>query len=181
MPDLYVSLLRQFVELHQDDMNRVAGCLAQHDLPGARFLLHALKGVAATLGALSLAEAAKALEAELQDESGVYDELRVSALTGEFATAFSALTAVLGIPPAAPLAAAPAEFKPEEARAVLNELEGLLGENDTRAIALLEEHAALLRAVLGQQYEALARQLGQFDFEAAAANLRASRPAFPEA
>ncbi|MGA9992884.1 MAG: PAS domain S-box protein [Thiobacillaceae bacterium] len=181
MPDLYVSLLRQFVELHQDDMNRVAGCLAQHDLPGARFLLHALKGVAATLGALSLAEAAKGLEAELQDESGAYDELRVSALTGEFATAFSALTAVLGIQPAAPVAAAPAEFNPEEARAVLNELEGLLGENDTRAIALLEEHAALLRAVLGQQYEALARQLGQFDFEAAAANLRASRPAFPEA
>ncbi len=181
MPDLYVSLLRQFVELHQDDMHRVAGCLAQHDLPGARFLLHALKGVAATLGALSLAEAAKALEAELQDESGVYDELRVSALTGEFATAFSALTAVLGIPPAAPLAAAPAEFKPEEVRAVLSELEGLLGENDTRAIALLEEHAALLRAVLGQPYEALARQLGQFEFEAAAATLRASRPAPPEA
>jgi two-component system, sensor histidine kinase and response regulator len=181
MPDLYVTLLRKFVEVHQDDMGMVARCLMQKDLPGARFLLHALKGVAATLGALSLAEAAKELEAELQDESGAYNELRVNALIGEVAATFGSLAAVLEIPPDEPMAVAPAEFNPEQARAVLNELESLLGENDTRAMSLFEEHAALLRAALGQQYEALARQLGQFDFEAAAAILRACRPATPEA
>ncbi len=181
MPDLYVTLLRQFVEVHQDDMGLVARCLTQKDLPGARFLLHALKGVAATLGALSLAEAAQGLEAELQDESGAYDELRVNALIGEVAATFGSLAAVLEIPPDEPMAVASAEFNPEQARAVLNELESLLGENDTRAMSLFEEHATLLRAALGQQYEALARQLGQFDFEAAAAILRACRPATPEA
>jgi CheY-like chemotaxis protein len=181
MPDLYVTLLRQFVEVHQDDMGLVARCLTQKDLPGARFLLHTLKGVAATLGALSLAEAVKELEAELQDDSGVYDELRVSALIGEFATAFGPLADVLEIAHDEPMAVAPAEFNPEQARAILNELEILLGENDTRAMSLFEEHAAMLRVALGQQYEALARQLGQFDFEAALTILRACRPAAPEA
>jgi hypothetical protein len=63
----------------------------------------------------------------------------------------------------------------------VEELESLLGENDTRAMSLFAEHAALLRATLGQQYEALAGQLAQFDFEAASATLRACRPASPEA
>jgi PAS domain S-box-containing protein len=98
MPDLYVSLLRQLVETHRNDMSLVAGCLARNDLPGARFLLHALKGVAVTLGALALAGAAKGLEAELKDESGVPDELRVNALIGEVAAAFGSLAAGLEIP-----------------------------------------------------------------------------------
>ncbi len=180
MPDMYVTLLREFVDLHQNDMAKVADCLTRNDPSGARFVLHALKGAAATLGALSLAEAAKGLEAELKRDAGDHDGLRVSAMIGELASAFGPLAAVLGNSSDTPVDVAPAEFNPDEARAVLGELESLAMMSDTRAMSLAAEHASLLRAILGQQHEVLTRKLGQFDFDAAAAILRTCRPAAPE-
>ena len=58
---------------------------------------------------------------------------------------------------------------------MLAELENLLAHSDTRALPLFQEHAALLRATIGQDYEALALRLGQYDFEAALAIVRKAR------
>jgi len=79
----YLALLRQFVQSHQDDMPRLARCLAAQDLEGARHIAHALKGVAATLGATAVAEPASRLDGLLREASGGYDEERAEALMGE--------------------------------------------------------------------------------------------------
>jgi HPt (histidine-containing phosphotransfer) domain-containing protein len=62
----YGALLRLFAGHHAHDGERIAQCLAQRDFDGARFIVHALKGPAASLGATALAEAALALEEPLR-------------------------------------------------------------------------------------------------------------------
>jgi CheY-like chemotaxis protein len=63
----YGALLRLFVGHHARDGERIAQCLAQRDFDGARFIVHALKGPASSLGAAALAEAALALETRLRE------------------------------------------------------------------------------------------------------------------
>jgi HPt (histidine-containing phosphotransfer) domain-containing protein len=63
----YGALLRLFVGHHARDGERIAQCLAQRDFDGARFIVHALKGPASSLGATALAEAALALETRLRE------------------------------------------------------------------------------------------------------------------
>jgi hypothetical protein len=55
---------------------------------------------------------------------------------------------------------------------VLNELDGLLAESDTAAIALFEKHSATLLASTGLACEQLEKQLKAFDFNAARETLR---------
>ena len=62
---------------------------------------------------------------------------------------------------------------PATVRAVLDQLDALLAQSDTAAIALFEEHAAALRAALGAQGEQLGRAIGRFEFEAAREKLHA--------
>ena len=180
--DKYLELLRQFVELHRDDMSRLSNRLALNDLTGARQIVHALKGVAATLGARALADAATGLETALRAESGAHDATRVGALIDEIAKAFGLLEAALNaMPETSRETSAVLMVDPEQAGAVLKELESLLTESDTRAVSLFQENNKLLRAVLGPQFEPLARCLGQFDFDAAVDILRTCHPHFPAA
>jgi CheY-like chemotaxis protein len=62
----YGALLRLFASHHGRDAERLAQSLARQDFNGARLTAHGLKGLAATLGATELAEAAQALEARLR-------------------------------------------------------------------------------------------------------------------
>jgi CheY-like chemotaxis protein/HPt (histidine-containing phosphotransfer) domain-containing protein len=62
----YVRLLRQFVSLHANDMDRLNACLAQGDSQAAMHLAHTLKGTGATLGANRMANAAASLERSLK-------------------------------------------------------------------------------------------------------------------
>jgi signal transduction histidine kinase len=68
----------------------------------------------------------------------------------------------------APLAA-------EALEAVLDRLDTLLAQSDMAAIALFEEHAAALRATLGEPAERLGREIRQFAFEAARETVRSVR------
>jgi signal transduction histidine kinase/DNA-binding response OmpR family regulator len=81
------------------------------------------------------------------------------------------------LPPVAiaPSRAADTTRDPASVRAVLDQLDTLLTQSDTAAITLLQAHAALLRATLGQPGEQLARQIKQFAFEAALETLRSLR------
>ena len=69
--DKWISLLRSMVTSHRNDMSDLEACL-QHGAPAdARRIAHTLKGVAATLGANTLAEAARVLELQLHDTAEV--------------------------------------------------------------------------------------------------------------
>lgn len=64
----------------------------------------------------------------------------------------------------------------EEAHSIISKLDALLAQNDTAVIGLLMAHADLLRAALGEPYDALAQQIKRFGFEAARTSLRAAWP-----
>jgi hypothetical protein len=55
-------------------------------------------------------------------------------------------------------------------------LDGLLAQDDTRAQALMRDAQILLRAALGERFAPLARQVDQFEFEAALLTLRQADP-----
>jgi hypothetical protein len=63
----------------------------------------------------------------------------------------------------------------EALRTVLDKLDLLLEQSDTRALSLFLDHAELLRTAFGQGYEELARQIGRFDFEATRERIRKLR------
>ena len=172
--DKYLELLRQFAESHRDDMSRLADCLGRNDLTGARQVIHALKGVAGTMGLSAIAEGAKRLEAALSAESAIADKDRVGTRIDELAEDFERLVATLASLPVAP-SVVPTPFALEQARAVLIELERLIGDSDTLAMKLFGEHAALLRECLGQRFAVLEQHLRRFDFEAALLTLRSYR------
>jgi PAS domain S-box-containing protein len=177
--DKYLTLLRQFVELHGEDASRLSHCLEQKDLSEARQLVHALKGVAATLGAHAIAESAKRLEAELRNEPDSHVAPRMNVLIGELAKSFEPLITTLDNLPATPVISVLPALNPEQIQAILGELEQLIEENDTRAMTLFGEHASQLRDTLGDQYESLSKQLGRFDFDSALTTLRSCRTNFP--
>jgi len=77
------------------------------------------------------------------------------------------------------LAAAGATTLDKQAlRALLDQLDAMLGQSDTAATALFEEHTAALCVALGAQGEQLGREIGRFDFEAARHTLRAAQSKF---
>ncbi|KAA3654441.1 MAG: PAS domain S-box protein, partial [Proteobacteria bacterium] len=59
--DTYLKLLHLFVREHQDDMSRLAQCMANDDRATACAIAHTLKGVAGNVGATAIATAATEL------------------------------------------------------------------------------------------------------------------------
>lgn len=157
----YLSLVRGFLEGHAGDIEKLKAAIAAGDYELAVRLAHTLKGAAATLGIDPLAENAKHIEFALRT-------LPVSSLSqadldidmNAIERGFAALA-----PPAADV------FSAE----LLDKLEACLQDQDAAAVILFKERTAPLRAALGLGYDALAEQIGQFDFSAALDTLRALR------
>jgi CheY-like chemotaxis protein len=74
--DIFIDWLNRFIELHANDMTRLAECLANGDQSTARRLAHTLKGAASVLGIDHLAELAERLESVLRTskEEGICAE-----------------------------------------------------------------------------------------------------------
>jgi CheY-like chemotaxis protein len=164
----YVALLRQFADRHREDVQYLQNELAAGHAEAARQRTHALKGVAANLGATALHAAALALELGLRNaESTRLPEL-LAALQAEQA----ALDAVLAQLPetAAGGALAP---NPARARAVLEQLTHLLARDDTETGNLFESNRQLLLATHGTQAMQLGRQVAAFNYPAALETVRA--------
>ena len=171
---LYLDLLGGFVTSHAEDMTRLAASLDAGDHATARRLAHTLKGTAATLRADRLAEHAGRLQQMLpvSAEWKILPEvlrLEMDAINLEL----MAIAAALPPPTHPPADAAPLDK--EALRAVLDQLDALLAQSDTAAMALFDQHAAGLRTALGTQGEQLGRTIGRFEFEAARNSLRAAR------
>ena len=175
---LYLDLLGNFVTSHAEDMTRLAARLDAGDHATARRLAHTLKGTAATLRADRLAEYAGRLQQMLP--VGAEWKILPEVLRLEMDAINLELMAIAAALPPAP-APAPADTAPldkEALRAVLDQLDALLAQSDTAAMALFDQHAAGLRTALGTQGEQLGRTIGRFEFEAARNSLRAARLRF---
>jgi PAS domain S-box-containing protein len=76
----FLELMRTFVASHGDDMAQVSELLANGEREAAHHVIHALKGVAATLGAEQIAGMARELEIALGqslDDGNVRPEIRM--------------------------------------------------------------------------------------------------------
>ncbi len=167
----YMRLLRQLAANHRGDAPQLRDELAAGQIDAARRRLHALKGVAATLGAIRLQAAAAALEPALRSAPA---DASLAALLDTLHTEQAALDAVLARVDEAATTDAGGEPVPDplRARAVLRQLELLLACDDTRAGDLFEANRALLLATLGAPATQLARQVAAFDYRAAMATVR---------
>ena len=171
----YLRLLRQFAAQHSRDGSVLTASVAAGDLKTVQYTAHSLKGVAATLGAVRVAELAAKVE-NMADTSAPGEEWRsvLGNLEAELGQLTATLIAVLSdkgegeqglskVPPTVDTAAA---------NSILSRLETLLAASDTEANDLAEEHRDLLRHELGDAFPALEKQIEEFDYVDALATLR---------
>lgn len=166
----YLNLLHRFVETSLDEMEQLETSYAEGDWVTAQRMAHNLKGSASLLGAHLLATIGGRLENKLCT-SGLEDK-PCEAIHAEMELInHEIITLAAALPPLS--VAQPTEVgTPTALKIVLNELDGLLAESDTAAIALFEKHSATLLASTGLACEQLEKQLKAFDFNAARETLR---------
>jgi len=173
----YLKLLHQFSAAHAGDYVLVNEFLAANNVAAARQVAHGLKGVAATLGAYRLSEQAAYLETSLRN-NGIASPDLIDAIANSFQELLLALADLPGLA-ASPqpeversttdpaLTNAVAEVDPQRLDAIRAELKTQLLASNTRSLDLLTEHASLLRAWMGNDFERLQGAIEQFDFDAA--------------
>ncbi|WP_367847095.1 response regulator [Rhodoferax sp. WC2427] len=167
---LYASLLQRFAQGQKSLVAQVQAALEADDWALAERLAHTAKGVAGNIGALPIQQLAQPLEAAIAARS---PRAQIDALLHALDVPLQALVAHLAH--LAPLdgAAAPAAqlhpppVDPRQARFLCAQLETLLLDSDADSIHFLQQHASSLRQVLGTQFEALEKTIGDFDFDAA--------------
>jgi len=169
---VYRRLLGLFAQSHGADMERLSAFLEAGDMHEARRLAHALKGASATLGADRVSGLAAGIETALRqgaDKEDLEASIREADLVmkrlvesietfGERSSTFESAVA-----------------DSERLHSVLNELETLLLEDDSRAVQFARDSRLLLREGLGETFDGLMSQIESFDFDLALAALRAAR------
>ena len=174
--DKYLELFGLFVESHIDDMQQLGELLAVGDHAAAQRLTHNLKSVASTLGVDRLATLASSLESALRAgpaASVPIDDWRAE--MDEISAELAALAAML--PSRSSLALTGVAVDRAALERVIDRLTALLASGDAESITFYAANAAVLRCALGVSGDQLARQIERFDFETAAATLRALRAA----
>lgn len=179
---LYLSLLQRFLASTRDSLPRLRRALQRDERLDAQRLVHTLKGLAGSLGATTLMDAAAALEqAIVAGASPSRREPLLDALQGRLLPLLAGLEAFFaGAAPGTP-AAATASAAPADAAAIIPHLARLLDGGDAEALDCLAEHAASLRTALAGDYAEFARRLNDFDFAGALSLLPRHPAAAPAA
>ena len=174
--DLYRRLLGSLVQTQADADLRLAQALALPDRRQAEHIVHTVKGVAANLGALALAEAASHLDAELK-QGLAPAELQagfVEALHHALAQITTLLTAPSDARGPGPVGDAPVPLPPTteplngSQQALIDRLDGLLALADGEALDLVEQEQGPLAVLLGTAaLDSLRLALERFDFATA--------------
>ncbi len=167
----YLSLLTQFLSEFRRFPEQAAQWLREGKLDDAERLAHSLKGVAASLGAQRVADAAGELERVLR--RGEPSEAAVECVKRELSPVISGLTdyfaadkTVGGPPP--PVGAAGQSPRSPPLPEWVDELRRLLSDGDVAAQQLWERRGEELKDRLPmQRYGQIRRALENFDFEAA--------------
>ena len=168
--DHYLRTLERFVNARGTHITTLGAHLAAGDRESAQRVAHSLKGVAGTLGLLSIAEIATRLDACLKEEQALdLHAERIREFSAKLGAAWDGLLTAL---PVHRPADAPAPVDPVRLRRVLDELEQMLDQDDMTALKQFESHARLLQDALGAAYPELQRQITDFDFGPALTTLR---------
>ncbi|MNV37670.1 Hpt domain protein [compost metagenome] len=163
----YESLLRKFVAGQGSAVKEARAHLAAAQPEAAQRAMHTLKGTAATIGAVGLAELAGAAEQAIA-HNATADVLE--ALLPPVDTACQTLVAALqsALPPEADTpgtaSAARTPLDGAQARALVERLGALLEDSDSDAIELFKDSGTSLQALLGPAYADMKRLLDNYLF-----------------
>ena len=72
---MYLSLLHKYVDSHKDDISKLERLLGSGDYETGERLIHTLKGVSGTIGALEIQEMAAEIEIALHERKALNDVL----------------------------------------------------------------------------------------------------------
>ncbi len=168
----YLNLLKLFERGHGEDVALLRQHLEQDRMQDALRLAHTLKGVAGTMGAERLRQAALNLEMGFRENMAKEDlmthidllDIELVPMIQDIRVATKASETLM------PANAAP---DPEKVRLALLQLQALLEKDDTRVSAAWVERAPLLRSVLEPSLaERLDSEIGRFEYERALATVR---------
>jgi two-component system sensor histidine kinase/response regulator len=170
--NLYASMLRRFVERHRTFEHDVRAALNDADWSTAERLAHTLKGLAASMGATSLAEHATTLESLVRAQTA---PLAMSAQLQTVQRALdTTLVPILAVCETNNAAQDNADAEPIDLAAVnqvLARLRALLSDSDAEAIELFHAQRTLLQIACADQFEALDAAADAFDFDLMLENL----------
>ncbi|WP_286983919.1 PAS domain-containing protein [Haliea sp.] len=165
---LYGRILQGFAVDQTQFVHDYRTAVQKKDWQQAKMRAHSLKGLAGTLGAAQLAQAAAELESVTYPDSLGSVDLQAALLTVE-----RQLRPLLEALQALPLASVEADDKAftkkpaASVSAVLLTLRSLLADDDASARHVLEDQASLLRSAAHDRYRALQRALARYDYERA--------------
>jgi len=174
--------LRGFAQVHGEDMAELRSRLAAGERAQARFIVHTLRGVAGTLGAAGVQQAAAALESALRADA---DAAACEPLIAAVAQAHAEVAHVIlaRLPQDADRPDPPARAPdPADLKDLVQRLRALLAVGDIAAGYLFRESTEALRAGLGEDLvQLLKRWIEAFDYDQACDTLSAIQwPAVPE-
>jgi two-component system, sensor histidine kinase and response regulator len=174
--DRYLSLLRQFVERHGSDADKMNAAFSSGDLRLLQQLAHSLKGVAGTLGIKTVQQAATELDKNVKlGENKEMLKLNIEKTETALRSFLEQISAVLSLlvkPSHHVKKELPAAEK-ETALAIAAQLKELLANNDTGANDLFEQNRETLLFLLGEQARQLEVQISDYDYSDALKTLEA--------
>ncbi len=176
----YERLLHRFVSDHSDDLLRIRRQVESRKFADAQRTAHTLKGIAGTIGALPLREAAAKLEVALRAADQEPPNLEEQFASVDLALAELAADLRTALPPAEPEATPPQAVDWALAGYLVRTLEAYLVADDVWAGTLFAENSVLLRAALGSAAQGIEQQIQQFDFSGALGLLRAATEQVPQ-
>ena len=161
---LYLNLLRKFASGQHDAAHQIRQALQANDRPLAERLAHTLKGVAGNIGASELQSQAATLEQAIREQGDA--RLPLDDLEPPLMRLCQQLAAALDD---GPLAKASDDEPHIDIRPVLERLAHLLGEDDSEALEVLDEHQSQLQHCAPERLQRLATAIRNFEFEQALA------------
>ena len=161
-PEIYLSMLRKFEANQGDAALRIAAAVQAQDWAQAELLAHTLRGVAGNIGAMDLHAQAGVLENALRAQLPPAQIDAALADTRDLLTPLAQALALHFAPTEA--THAPTAADKQQLGQICSELAQLLAQDDPQATELLDTHAVLLQAGLGQKYADVAHAIRNFNF-----------------
>ncbi|MDD5708494.1 MAG: response regulator, partial [Kiritimatiellae bacterium] len=167
----YVMMLRKFIAGQKSTATDILTALENNDWVTAERLAHTLKGVSGNIGATGLQQLAEKLEAALKERQprAAVDD-RLDGLKRPLEYLLAQLEQKL------PEEQGKSAVKVDQAilKAVCDQLEALLADDDIKAGDLLDANADLLHAAFPEHYGRIDGGIRSFDYEAARTALSAA-------
>ena len=168
---LYHSILLQFCLHNSDAVGKVLDALAEERFDDARRLAHTLKGLAGTIGAKKLQEAAQAFEEHFDSDNPQESRHVAVPFTAELTVVLDMLHQAFPEPQSSPLSDAEADLDGDQLYEGLGRLISLLRDDDADASRLFPTLEQSIGAINPGAAQAASRAISGFDFGTALAHL----------